>query len=118
MVFLLEFQEEDYILFCVCCVLACGHLGNITLCTEPADVPPGQNTTTEVPEDGWKYFQAKCDGLSGNVIISIHDIVGKTNIYASATVGNVVSLTDIHISICVMKIIIICSAYQTLQTIV
>lgn len=56
--------------------------------SDPADVPPGQNTTTDVPEDGFKYFKAKCSGLSGNVIISTYDIVGKVHIFASTTVRN------------------------------
>eukprot|EP00117_Sycon_ciliatum_P011161 scpid2447/ scgid12756/ Protocadherin Fat 4; Cadherin family member 14; FAT tumor suppressor homolog 4; Fat-like cadherin protein FAT-J len=57
-------------------------------CDEPADVPPGQNTTTEVPEDGYKYFQAKCAGLSGSVVVTIHNIVGNTHVFASTTIKN------------------------------
>ena len=54
----------------------------------PAMVTPGENTTTEVEEDKFRYFQSACPAFSQTVMIEQIDIIGKCSLYASASVQN------------------------------
>ena len=54
----------------------------------PAIVEPGENTTTEVPEDGFRFFQTECAAFAVTVVIEQIDIKGKCHLYASNTVSN------------------------------
>lgn len=51
-------------------------------------IEPGANTTTEVPEDGFRYFQTECVAYSFQVSIEITNIVGNCYLYASTVVSN------------------------------
>ncbi len=52
----------------------------------PAIVTPGENTTTEVGEDHFRYFQTFCPAFSHFVMIEEVDIVGTCSLYASNSV--------------------------------
>ena len=54
----------------------------------PAIVKPGENTTTEVPEDGFRFFQTEYTAFSLTVLIEQIDIVGRCNLYASNYIQN------------------------------
>jgi len=54
----------------------------------PANVPPGNDTGTDVDEDDFKYFQIQCPAFSDTVIVEVIDIVGHCAVYASTTVVN------------------------------
>ena len=54
----------------------------------PAIVDPGENTTTEVPEDGFRFFQTECTAFSLTVLIEQIDIMGRCNLYASNYITN------------------------------
>lgn len=56
--------------------------------TAPAIVEPGENTTTEVPEDGFRFFQTECLAFSLTILIEQVDIRGRCNLYASNHVKN------------------------------
>lgn len=56
--------------------------------TAPAIVEPGENTTTEVPEDGFRFFQTECAAFAVTVVIEQIDIKGRCHLYASNTVAN------------------------------
>ena len=49
---------------------------------------PGENTTTEVDEDQFRYFQTACAAFSVTVMIEQIDIVGTCSLYASASEQN------------------------------
>ena len=54
----------------------------------PAVIEPGTNTTTEVPEDGFRYFQTECVAYSFQVSIELTNIVGNCHLYGSTVVSN------------------------------
>ena len=54
----------------------------------PANIPPGNDTDTDVDEDDFKYFQIQCPAFSDVVIVEQVDIVGHCAVYASTTVVN------------------------------
>ena len=58
------------------------------LVTAPAIVEPGDNTTTEVEEDGFRFFQSECAAFSQTVMIEQIDLVGSCSLYASTQVQN------------------------------
>ena len=60
----------------------------------PAIVEPGKNTTTEVPEDGFRFFQTECTAFSPFVIIEQIDIYGRCSLYASNVISNPGPLDD------------------------
>ena len=62
--------------------------------TAPAIVDPGDNTTTDIPEDGTRYFQVECDSFSNTVLVELHDNVGTSFLYCSATEKNPGPLTS------------------------
>ena len=62
--------------------------------TAPAIVDPGDNTTTDIPEDGNRYFQVECDSFSDTVLVELHDNVGTSFLYCSATEKNPGPLTS------------------------
>ncbi len=64
------------------------------LLAAPAIVEPGENTTTEVPEDGFRFFQTECTAFSPSVIIEQIDIYGKCSLYASDIIQNPGPLDD------------------------
>ena len=71
-------------------ISALAHLAIVafTLFTAPAIVEPGENTTTEVPEDGFRFFQTECAAFAVTVVIEQIDIKGRCHLYASNTVPN------------------------------
>ena len=81
---------------CVCVSVYNNETENIILLlsTAPAIVEPGENTTTEVPEDGFRFFQTECTAFSPSVIIEQIDIYGKCSLYASDIVQNPGPLDD------------------------
>ena len=60
----------------------------------PAIVEPGENTTTEVPEDGFRFFQTECTAFSTSVFIEQIDIYGRCSLYASNVISNPGPLDD------------------------
>lgn len=54
----------------------------------PAIVIPGENITTEVPEDGFRFFQTECAAFSVSVVIEQIDLYGRCNLYASTLKPN------------------------------
>ena len=60
----------------------------------PAIIDPGENTTTNVPEDGIDYFQTECSAFSSTVLVELTDINGTSFLYCSATETNPGPLTD------------------------
>ena len=54
----------------------------------PAIVEPGKNTTTEVPEDGFRFFQTECTAFSVSVVVEQIDVYGRCNLYASTVKAN------------------------------
>jgi hypothetical protein len=58
----------------------------------PAVVKPGENTTTEVPEDGFRFFQAECTAFSAYVMVEQVDLSGLCSLYASSIKPNPVPL--------------------------
>ena len=54
----------------------------------PANIPPGNDTDTDVDEDDFRYFQIQCPAFSDIVIVEQVDIVGHCAVYASTTVVN------------------------------
>ena len=54
----------------------------------PAIVTPGENTTTEVEEDGFRFFQSECPAFSMTIMIEQIDLVGTCSLYASTSVQN------------------------------
>ena len=65
-----------------------------TSTTAPAIVDPGDNTTTEVPEDGIRYFQVECDSFSNTVLVELFDNSGTSFLYCSAVEQNPGPLTS------------------------
>nr|ABX90059.1 hedgling [Amphimedon queenslandica] len=59
-----------------------------TTCDTPAVVEPGENTTTEVPEDGFRFFQTECNAFSVSVVVEQIDLYGKCHLYASTSKPN------------------------------
>ena len=64
------------------------------LSAAPAIIDPGENTTTNVPEDGIDYFQTECSAFSSTVLVELTDINGTSFLYCSATEANPGPLTD------------------------
>lgn len=62
--------------------------------TAPAIVEPGENTTTEVQEDGFRFFQTECTAFSASILIEQIDIQGQCSLYASDVVANPGPLDD------------------------
>ena len=62
--------------------------------TAPAIIDPGENTTTNVPEDGIDYFQTECSAFSSMVLVELTDINGTSFLYCSATETNPGPLTE------------------------
>ena len=60
----------------------------------PAIVDPGENTTTEVPEGGIRYFQVECDSFSNTVLVELYDNAGTSFLFCSATEQNPGPLTQ------------------------
>ena len=56
--------------------------------TAPAIVEPGENTTTEIEEDEFRFFQSECAAFSVTIMIEQIDLVGTCSLYASASVQN------------------------------
>lgn len=54
----------------------------------PAIIDPGDNTTTDVPEEGIRYFQVTCDSFSDTVLVELFDNTGTSFLYCSATEAN------------------------------
>ena len=54
----------------------------------PAIVEPGDNTTTEVEEDGFRFFQSACPAFSLTIMIEQIDLIGSCSLYASSQVQN------------------------------
>lgn len=67
---------------------------SFTTCDAPAIVEPGENTTTEVPEDGFRFFQTECNAFSISVVIEQIDLYGKCSLYASNVIPNPGPLDD------------------------
>jgi hypothetical protein len=65
---------------------------SIETCGTPAVVKPGENTTTEVPEDGFRFFQAECTAFSAYVMVEQVDLSGLCSLYASSIKPNPVPL--------------------------
>ena len=63
-------------------------------CKAPAIVDPGENTTTEVPEGGIRYFQIECDSFSNTVLVELYDNAGTSFLFCSATEQNPGPLTQ------------------------
>lgn len=63
-------------------------LNLIVIFVAPAVVEPGENTTTEVPEDGFRFFQTECNAFSVSVVVEQIDLYGKCNLYASTSKPN------------------------------
>lgn len=59
----------------------------------PAIVDPGENTTTEVPEDGIQYFQTECEAFSNMVLVELTDHMGTNFLFCSAIEQNPGPLT-------------------------
>ena len=59
-----------------------------TMYKAPAIVEPGDNTTTEVEEDEFRFFQSECAAFSLTIMIEQIDLVGRSSLYASSTVQN------------------------------
>ncbi len=59
-----------------------------TLLAAPAIVTPGENTTTEVEEDGFRFFQSECPAFSMTIMIEQIDLVGTCSLYASTSIQN------------------------------
>jgi len=51
-------------------------------------VTPGENTTTEVGEDHFRYFQTFCPAFSHFIMIEEVDLIGTCSLYASTTEQN------------------------------
>ena len=68
------------------------------LSTAPAIIDPGDNTTTDVPEDGIRYFQVECDSFSNRVLVELYDNTGTSFLYCSATEKNPGPLTSDTVS--------------------
>ncbi|CAI8034915.1 Protocadherin Fat 4, partial [Geodia barretti] len=66
----------------------------IQTCDTPAIIDPGDNTTTEVPEGGIRYFQVQCDSFSNMVLVELYDNTGTSFLYCSATEANPGPLTS------------------------
>ena len=66
----------------------------ISLFTAPAIIDPGDNTTTEVPEGGIRYFQVQCDSFSDTVLVELFDNEGTSFLFCSATEPNPGPLTS------------------------
>jgi hypothetical protein len=66
----------------------------IQTCDTPAIIDPGDNTTTEVPEDGIRYFQVECDSFSNTVLVELFDNTGTSFLYCSAVEQNPGPLTS------------------------
>ena len=66
----------------------------IPLYAAPAIIDPGDNTTTEVPEGGIRYFQVQCDSFSNMVLVELYDNTGTSFLYCSATEANPGPLTS------------------------
>ena len=49
---------------------------------------PGDNTTTEVDEDGFRFFQSACPAFSVTIMIEQIDLVGSCSLYASNQIQN------------------------------
>ena len=64
----------------------------------PAIVDPGENTTTDVPEDGLRYFQTECAAFSVMVLVELTDLVGTNFLFCSASEPNPGPLTDNTVS--------------------
>ena len=60
----------------------------------PAIIDPGENTTTNIPEDGIDYFQTECSAFSSTVLVELTDINGTSFLYCSATEANPGPLTE------------------------
>ena len=60
----------------------------------PAIIDPGENTTTDVPEDGLVYFQTECSAFSDMVLVELTDINGTSFLYCSAVETNPGPLTE------------------------
>ena len=56
--------------------------------TAPAIVEPGDNTTTDVEEDGFRFFQSVCPAFSVTIMIEQIDLVGSCSLYASNQIQN------------------------------
>jgi hypothetical protein len=73
----------------------------------PALVEPGDNTTTEVEEDGFRFFQSACPAFSLTIMIEQIDLVGSCSLYASNQVQNpgeprvCVGGVSVSVSVCV-----------------
>ena len=63
---------------------------NITLLTSisiaPAILDPGENTTSEMDDDEFRYFQIECAAFSVTVLIEQTDHEGSCSLYASTVV--------------------------------
>ena len=59
----------------------------------PAIVDPGENTTTEVPEDRIQYFQTECEAFSDMVLVELTDRMGTSFLFCSASEQNPGPLT-------------------------
>jgi len=66
----------------------------LPLPSAPAIVDPGENTTTDVPEDGLRYFQTECAAFSDMVLVELTDLVGTNFLFCSASEPNPGPLTD------------------------
>ena len=68
--------------------------GLFVVAAAPAIIDPGDNTTTEVPEDGVRYFQVECDSFSNTVLVELFDNSGTSFLYCSASEMNPGPLTS------------------------
>lgn len=72
-------------------------LSNFFILLAPAIVEPGQNTTTDVPGDSFRFFQTECNAFSVSVIIEQIDLYGQCHLYASSSKPNPGPLDDKNI---------------------
>ena len=56
--------------------------------TAPAIVEPGENTTSEIEEDEFRFFQTECAAFSVTIMIEQIDVVGTCSLYASTSMQN------------------------------
>ena len=76
------------------CLCICVHVA-------PAIVEPGDNTTTEVEEDGFRFFQSACPAFSVTIMIEQIDLVGSCSLYASSQVQNPGEMVCVCVCVCV-----------------
>ena len=64
------------------------HAYHLSPSPAPAIVEPGDNTTSDIDEDEFRFFQSQCAAFSDTIMIEQIDLVGRCSLYASSSVQN------------------------------